>query len=57
MEHLVAADVMSTNLVTFSEMEPAREVYARLCSCKHNGFPVVTKENKIRGTILRKAFL
>jgi CBS domain-containing protein len=53
MEHLVAADVMSTNLVTFAEIEPAREVYARLSSCRHNGFPVVTKEDKISGTILR----
>lgn len=53
MEHLVAADVMSTNVVTFAEIEPAHEVYARLCSCKHNGFPVVSIEDKISGTILR----
>merc|ERR1711871_857637 len=44
---------MSTNLVTFAEIEPARDVYARLCSCKHNGFPVVSSEGKISGTILR----
>jgi CBS domain-containing protein len=53
MEHLVAADVMSTNVVTFAEIEPAHEVYARLCSCKHNGFPVVSNADKISGTILR----
>jgi CBS domain-containing protein len=53
MEHLVAADVMSTNVVTFAEIEPAQEVYARLSSCKHNGFPVVSKEDKISGIILR----
>ena len=53
MEQLVASDVMSTNLVSFAEIEPARDVYQRLCSCKHNGFPVVNAENKILGTILR----
>ena len=41
MEQLVAADVMAKNVVSMKTIEPALEVYARLDSCGHNGFPVV----------------
>jgi chloride channel 7 len=54
MEQLVAADVMATNVVSFGEIEPAMEVYSRLDSCGHNGFPVITGQHKITGVILRK---
>jgi hypothetical protein len=57
MEQLVAADVMSTNVVMFHEIMAAREVYTRLLSCGHNGFPVVTAESKVTGVVLRSHLL
>ena len=58
MEQLDATDVMSKAVVTFNEIEPAREVWHKLGSCKHNGFPIVTQDGgKCVGMILRNQLL
>eukprot|EP00357_Protocruzia_adherens_P037297 CAMPEP_0115044296 /NCGR_PEP_ID=MMETSP0216-20121206/47390_1 /TAXON_ID=223996 /ORGANISM="Protocruzia adherens, Strain Boccale" /LENGTH=228 /DNA_ID=CAMNT_0002426801 /DNA_START=32 /DNA_END=718 /DNA_ORIENTATION=- len=53
-EQLYAKDVMKVNVKTVRSLENAFDVYEMLCTCKHNGFPVVSSSNKLKGMILRK---
>ena len=58
MEQLHAEDLMSTPVVTFSEIESAETIVAQLKQVSHNGFPVVRKgTRKFVGTILRSQLM
>lgn len=48
------ASVMAQPVVTLQEVNKVRAVYDLLKSCNHNGFPVVAKDGRLRGLILRK---
>ena len=48
------SDIMSTNPVTIREVEKVGRVLEILQHTKHNGFPVVSADGKLRGLILRK---
>lgn len=47
-------EIMASPVVTISEVEKVRRVMEILTTTKHNGFPVVSKEGRLRGIILRK---
>ncbi len=46
--------IMATQVVTLNEIEKVRKVMDVLNNTKHNGFPVVSKDGRLRGLILRK---
>lgn len=48
------SEIMATPVVTLQEVEKVRRVMEILTNTKHNGFPVVSKEGRLRGLILRK---
>eukprot|EP01038_Epipyxis_sp_PR26KG_P010243 gene10243-13777_t len=48
------SEIMATPVVTMNEIEKVRRVMEILTSTTHNGFPVVSKEGRLRGMILRK---
>ena len=48
------AEIMATPVVTLLEVERVRRVMEVLTTTQHNGFPVISKDGKLRGIILRK---
>lgn len=50
---LLANEVMSTPLKTIHVIPTVHEVITLLRSCKHNGFPVIDDNNKLRGMTIR----
>lgn len=48
------SEIMATPVVTLQEVEKVRKVMEILTNTKHNGFPVVSKDGRLRGLILRK---
>ncbi len=48
------ASVMAQPVVTLQELNKVRSVYDLLKRTNHNGFPVVAKDGRLRGLILRK---
>src|SRR5205823_5433602 len=46
--------IMAQPVVTLNEVEKVRRVMEVLQSTNHNGFPVVNKDGRLRGLILRK---
>jgi len=48
------SEIMASPVVTILEVEKVRRVYEVLTTTKHNGFPVVGKDGRLRGVILRK---
>lgn len=48
------ASVMAQPVVTLQEINKVRAVSDLLKRCSHNGFPVVAKDGRLRGLILRK---
>jgi hypothetical protein len=47
-------EIMATPVVTFSEIERVGQIYETLRLTKHNGFPIVDREGRFCGLILRK---
>jgi len=55
---MAVTDFMEKNVITFNEVERASTISQVLCDTTHNGFPIVTKDNRIfRGLILRSQLL
>jgi predicted transcriptional regulator len=48
------SEIMSSPVVTLMEVDKVRRVMEVLTTTDHNGFPVVNKEGRLRGLILRK---
>ena len=48
------SEIMASPAVTLREVDKVRRVMEVLSTTKHNGFPVVNKEGRLRGIILRK---
>jgi predicted transcriptional regulator len=48
------SEIMASPVVTIMEVEKVRRVMEILTTTKHNGFPVVNKDGRLRGIILRK---
>lgn len=48
------SQIMSQPVVTICEIEKVSRVMEILTTTKHNGFPVISKDGKLRGLILRK---
>ena len=46
--------VMATNVVTLYEVDKVKRVMEVLLTTQHNGFPVVSRDGRLRGLILRK---
>lgn len=47
-------EIMSTPVITLSDLDKVSNVYNILKQNKHNGFPIVDRENRLLGLILRK---
>jgi chloride channel 7 len=48
------SEIMAKPIIVLQEIEKVRRVMEVLNTTSHNGFPVVNKEGKLRGLILRK---
>ena len=48
------SDIMAKPVVTLHEVEKVMRIVEVLKNTMHNGFPVVNKDGKLRGLILRK---
>ncbi len=48
------SEIMASPVVTLLEVDKVRRVMDVLTSTKHNGFPIVNKEGRLRGIVLRK---
>jgi chloride channel 7 len=46
-------EVMVSEVVSFQHTEKVRDLYEKLKSCKHNGFPVINERRKVIGMISR----
>lgn len=55
LNHNAVTEIMATPVVTLMEIDKVKNVFAALKDTKHNGFPVVDANGKLRGLILRKA--
>lgn len=53
LQSLLAKDVMSKPVVCFRAKENAKFLYDTLLNCTHNGFPVLNKDNKFIGLMLK----
>jgi len=42
---------MQTPVVSFQVVETLEDVYNKLVSCKHNGFPVINPKGEVVGII------
>ena len=48
------SSIMTQNVDTIKEVNRVRHVHHLLSNTRHNGFPVVDREGRLRGFILRK---
>lgn len=48
------SEIMASPVVTLAEVDKVRRVMEVLTTTDHNGFPVVSKDGRLRGLILRK---
>lgn len=57
LNYLSITRFMTTNVITLNEVEKVSRVLEVLKNSSHNGFPVVNREGKLRGLILRKSLI
>jgi CBS-domain-containing membrane protein len=57
LNYLPISQVMATPVVTLLEVDKVRRVMEVLQTTSHNGFPVVSKDGRLRGVVLRKTLV